>query len=147
MCCSVWQCWCLVTGGVFQCVGVWCSVLQCVAVCCSVWQCCWLLAVVVLRVLGMHLRMVPASAQHSRCSDCCCTANHRNRLPYCNILHHTATHCTTLQHTATHSNTLQHATTSINRCRGWRRPDTTRQSARGSVHTQQPRNAHMRCLN
>ena len=147
VCCSVLQCVAVLVAGYWRCFSVCWGVLQRVAVCRSVLQC-----VAVLLVTGSGGPQSTGDASwYGACL--CSTLKMLRLLLHCQspqqtaVLQHITPHCTTLQHTATHSNTLQHATTSINRCRGWRRPDTTRQSARGSVHTQQPRNAHMRCLN
>jgi len=114
VCCSVWQCWWLVTGSVFQCVEVCCGVLQCVAACCSVlqyvavcgsvagyWQWWsseywgWIL-VWCLPLLNSRDAQIAAALQNTA-TNC-----------------RTATYYTTLHHTATHRNTLQHAPTRCN---------------------------------
>jgi len=91
--------------------GVYCSVLQCVAVCCSVWQC-------VAACCGvLQVSNLPQTHASSILQQWHCTLTLHESLRRRDILQHTATHCSTLQHTATHCNTLQHTATRCNTLR------------------------------
>ena len=91
--------------------GVYCCVLQCVAVCCSVWQC-------VAACCGvLQVSNLPQTHASSILQQWHCTLTLHESLRRRDILQHTATHCSTLQHTATHCNTLQHTATRCNTLR------------------------------